>query len=327
MCRRSEPRTIARRPAPRNGASARAAARQVSGRRAELRAAMITVSPAQRSLLLSLVPLALAVACSRAPERVDLASHERSVFSQSGEDGVLEKIFEVIEPTNRYAVEFGAGDGVKNSNVRYLVVEKGWRGLLIEGDGERAEVLAENYAEYPEVRTLEAWVFPGNIELLFEENGVPLDLDLLVIDIDSNDYYVWRAIRDYRPKVVVIEVNPLFPPPERMVIEFHPMNYWDRTDYFGASLQSLYELGRKKGYELVYHNRFGNNAFFVDRPYFERFGIDDNSPEKLFREPSPFVVHVLDRSPQGRDGVPFAPGNDVLRWDDLVIEKKFRFDR
>lgn len=291
----------------------------LSGGATALRAAI-------RASSLALAVLVLA-GCRGGPERIDLEAHERSVFSQSGEDGVLAKIFEVIEPTNRFAVEFGAGDGVKNSNVRNLVVNDGWGGLLIEGDEEKARELAANYAAFPKVRTLHAWVFPGNIELLFEENGVPADLDLLVIDIDSNDYYVWRAIRDYRPKVVVIEVNPFFPPPQRMVIDFHPMNYWDRTDYFGASLQSLYELGEKKGYELVYHNRLGNNAFFVDRPYFARFGIADNSPAALFHEPPAPLRAALDRSPQGRDGVPFEPGNDVLRWDDLVIQKRFRFDR
>ncbi|MEW6268670.1 MAG: hypothetical protein AB1689_05160 [Thermodesulfobacteriota bacterium] len=282
--------------------------------------------PALACLLAALATLG-AAACDRGAEPVDLGKHERSVFSQSGEDGVLEKIFEIIEPTNRFAVEFGAGDGIENSNVRHLVVDRGWGGLMIEGDEQRAKELAANYADYPQVRTLQAWVFPGNIELLFEESGVPADLDLLVIDIDSNDYYVWRAIHDYRPKVVVIEVNPLFPPPQRMVIEFHPMNYWDRTDYFGASLQSLYDLGKKKGYELVYHNRFGNNAFFVDGRYFERFGIADNSPAALFHEPHAAVKLVLDRSPEGRNGVPFAPGNEVLRWGELVIPKKFRFDR
>ena len=90
----------------------------------------------------------------------------------------------------------------------------------------------------------------GNIEILFEEAGVPKDLDLLVSDsdIDSNDYYVWRAIHDFRPKVVM---NAFFPPPQLMVIDYHPMNYWDGTYYIGASIQSLYELGKKKGYELI----------------------------------------------------------------------------
>ena len=72
-----------------------------------------------------------------------------------------------------------------------------------------------------------------------------------------------------------------------MVIDFHPMNYWDGTVYLGASLQSLYELGKKKGYELVYHMTDGPNAFFVAEEYFDRFGIEDNSPSALFNHPPP----------------------------------------
>jgi hypothetical protein len=267
-----------------------------------------------------------APATKRAAKRVDLGAFERNVHSQAGQDGVLEKIFEIIEPTTKYAVEFGAGDGVKDSNTRNLLL-KGWSGLQIEGDPALAKQLARNYADLPRVKTLQAWVYPGNIELLFEENGVPPDLDLLSIDIDSNDWYVWRAIRDYRPKVVLIEVNPLFPPPQRMVIDFHPMNFWDSTDYFGASLQSMYELGKKKGYELVYHTKFSNDAFFVDAKYFDRFGIDDNSPAKLFHAPDrPWWQH-LNRAPQGRGDTPFKPGNDVLNAGKVTIHKKFRFDR
>ena len=139
------------------------------------------------------------------PTRIDLGSHARSVFSQFGEDGVIEKIFEIIEPTEKYIIAFGAHDGITNSNARNLVLNHGWGGLLIEGNPLRAKKLHEAYADYPGVTTQEAWVFPGNIELLFEDAGAPLEPDLLVIDIDSNDYYVWRAIRDYRPKVVMIE--------------------------------------------------------------------------------------------------------------------------
>jgi hypothetical protein len=259
-------------------------------------------------------------------KRVDLGAYERNVFSQAGQDGVIEKIFEIIEPTTKYAVEFGAGDGIKDSNARNLYL-KGWSGLMIEGLPNVASQLAKNYANLPRVKTLEAWVYPGNVELLFEENGVPRDLDLLAIDIDSNDWYVWRAIRDFRPKVVLIEVNPLFPPPQRMVIEFHPMNHWDSTDYFGASLQSIYELGKKKGYELIYHNKYSNDAFLVDAKYYDRFGIEDNSPEKLFHPPNNQWWRRLDRAPQGRGDTQFKPGNDVLRVPSLTIKKKFRFDR
>jgi len=252
------------------------------------------------------------------PSRIDLGSHARSVFSQFGEDGVIEKIFEIIEPTERYVIAFGAHDGITNSNARNLVLNHGWGGLLIEGNPHRAKKLHAAYAEYPGVTTLESWVFPGNIELLFEDAGAPLEPDLLVIDIDSNDYYVWRAIRDYRPKVVMIETHPQFPPPQLMVIDFHPMNYWDGDAYVGASIQSLYELGKKKGYELI-HCMAGlsPNAFFVDAQYYERFGIEDNAPEAIWPAPLSLAANPT----------AIAPDKRFLVWKKIQIEKKFILDK
>lgn len=259
------------------------------------------------------------------PPAVDLTAAEHSVFSQFGEDGVIEKIFEIIEPGPKFAVEFGAYDGVTNSNMRNLVVNKGWNTFQIEGDPVRAAQLKKAYAAYPGTKTLEAWVWPGNIEILFEENDVPKDLDLMVIDIDSNDYYVWRAIRDFRPKVVIIEANPQFPPPELMVIDYHPMNYWDGSIYTGASLQSLYNLGKRKGYELVHYGK-GPNAFFVDAQYYDRFGIKDNSPVNMIDQLPPEILEQA-LVKFGRDGVPWPPGQDVLIWNKLSIKKKFILNR
>jgi len=256
----------------------------------------------------------------------DLKASERSVFSQFGEDGVIEKIFEVIEPGPKFCVEFGAHDGVNNSNMRNLVVNHGWSSFQIEGDPQRAAKLAANYADFPKVKTLQGWVWPGNIEILFEENGVPEDLDLLVIDIDSNDYYVWRAIHNFRPKVVIIEMNFVFPPPQLMVVDYHPMNYWDRTHYNGASIQSLYNLGKKKGYELVYQLSAGPNIVFVDKKYFDRFDIPNNSPSEIYvKYPDAFMNRIEHR--WGRDGVPWPKGKEKLTWEKLEIEKKYIYDR
>jgi hypothetical protein len=265
--------------------------------------------------------IALALGCGDALEAkgpsapVDLLAAERQVFSQHGEDGVIEKIFELIEPGPRYVAEFGAYDPILHSNTRHLI-QQGWSALLIEGDPARAAKIRATYADNPRVTTKEAWVYPGNIEILFEEAGVPTDLDLLVIDIDSNDYYVWRAIHEFRPKVVMIEMNHQFPPPMLMVVDFHPLNYWDGSSYHGASLQSLANLGKKKGYELLYCMSWGPNAFFVDAKYFERFGIEDNSPEALFKmkpaEPAPFVMPST--------GEPF-------HHDAFTVEKKWILDR
>jgi hypothetical protein len=257
------------------------------------------------------------------PEEVRFEEYERNVTSEYGEDGVIEKLFEVIEPTSRFAVEFGASDGSFLSNTANLIVNHGWGALLIEGLPAYHEILRKNYERYPRVTTLAAWVYPGNVEILFEENGVPEDLDLLVIDIDSNDYYVWKVIHNFRPKVVQIEINPYFPPPQRMVIRFHPLNFWDETDYAGASIVSMIRLGKKKGYEPVY-NTGGFNLFFVDRKFYPRFGIEDNSAEALYKKWQP-KADRYNRDPQGRGEVPFE--NPYLDAGHIMIEKKFILDR
>ena len=188
---------------------------------------------------------------------------------------------------------------------------------------ELADAARRNYRDFPRVRVVREWVFPANVELLFEENRVPRDLDLLVIDIDSNDYYVWRAIRAYRPKVVMLEYNGLFAPPLKMVIGFHPMMYWSEQDiHFGASIQSYYELGKRKGYELVGATYRGINLFFVDARYFARFGIADNSPAALYR-PLNFRG-TLDPQAIRQDGL---PSSEDLVLPETVVPKRFRFDR
>jgi hypothetical protein len=267
---------------------------------------------------------------------VNLLEYERKVFSQNGEDGVLDKIFELITPTSRFAVEFGASDGITGSNVRNLIINKGWSGLLIEGDCRFMHNLRANYRQAPQAKTLCSFVYPGNVEVLFEEQGVPTDLDLLVIDIDSNDYYVWRVMHEVRPKVVVIEYNPAYPPPTKAVVEYHPLNYWDGSDYYGASIQSLYELGKKKGYELVYAESSGTNLFFVDEKYFDLFGIKDNSPETLYYPPQ-YGLYWGGRAPNGRGHPPFDLYTDLwglrkpyagdLSYDKVSVPKKMVFGR
>jgi hypothetical protein len=256
---------------------------------------------------------------------VPLEQYEKSVFSQNGEDGVLEKIFEIIKPTSRYAVEFGAADGVGGSNIRNLIVNYGWSALMIEGDKKLAEKCRQNYTDNPRVRSIQAWVYPGNIEVLFEENGVPSDLDLLSIDIDTNDYYVWKVIHDFHPKVVIIEYNASYPPPLKRVIEYNPLNAWDGTDYFGASIQSLYDLGKKKGYELIYVEKNGINLFFVEKKYYDLFGLTDNSPARMYRPPQ-YGLESGGRAPNGRGNPPFEtyrPKNILRR---LFYNKDFSWN-
>jgi len=101
-----------------------------------------------------------------------------------------------------------------------------------------------------------------NINDLLQKYEVPVSFDLLSIDLDGNDYWVWRAVRR-RPRVVVIEYNAHIGPADSRVIAYDPAFRWAGTDYFGASLRALRDLGQQKGYALVYCESTGTNAFFV----------------------------------------------------------------
>jgi len=173
---------------------------------------------------------------------------ERKVYSQGGQDGVLEHIFEVIGTTNKCFVEFGAGDGEYLSNTANLRLNHGWKGLLMDTDNG--------------LDVVKALVTPDNIEDLLHKFCIPRDFDYLSIDVDGNDYWIWKAIRNWSPRVVSIEVNTHFPYDMACVIQYNPDHVWDGTSYFGASLAALYKLGNKKGYRLV-HLVDTLDAFFV----------------------------------------------------------------
>jgi hypothetical protein len=257
--------------------------------------------------------------------RANLAQLEHSVFSPAGQDGVLEGVFEIIEPTHRYLVDLGASDGAAGSCSRNLIANHGWRGLLVEPSPDLAPALAERYAGQDGVRTLQADIFPGDIEILIERAEVPRDPDLLIVALQGNDWYVWRAIQDFRPKVVQIEYNAAFAPPQTMVVEYHPLNYWDGSLYFGASIQSLYELGQRKGYELVHADRSGTALYFVDRRYFPRFGIVNNTPVKLFvpRDGFPLITPGTLWRFVRPDGRPWKEEEAELVRKDVRIRRTF----
>ena len=183
----------------------------------------------------------------------DLRSHERQVHSQGGEDGVLAHLFACVGTTNRHFVEFGAWDGRNLSNTAHLRLGSGWQGLLMDGDPERvSDVVCEEF------------VTAENIQALFAKHAVPRAFDLLSIDIDGNEYWVWKALREWRPRVVVIEYNVFFGIDVSKTMPYDAAHRWDKTMFHGASLAALRKLGREKGYTLLHTDSYSPNAFFVD---------------------------------------------------------------
>jgi len=203
-----------------------------------------------------------------------LQAAEKQVHSQNGEDGVVEALFAELKTTNRFFVEFGCDDG-RECNAAYLL-EQGWNGLLMDCE----EVSNPNCPVHQEFITAE------NINDLFGKHQVPAEFDLLSIDIDGNDFWVWKQITS-RPRVVVIEYNGTIPPSERRTIAYDSAFRWSGTDYIGASLLALKELGQRKGYTLVYCERTGTNAFFVADELLPE-GFEPPRIEEIYRVPNMF---------------------------------------
>ena len=193
-----------------------------------------------------------------------LAPFEQRVFSQNGEDGVLAEIFRRIGTTNQSFVEFGCGNGIEN-NTLYLL-HRDWSGLWLDGDEGLIRSINSSHRHFTDSGKLhvrEAMVTAENIESLLTDSGVASELDLLSIDIDGNDYWVWQAIERHSPRVVVVEYNALWPADAHWVQAYEPHRPWDGTSHHGAALASLVALGDKKGYRLVHCDLSGSNAFFV----------------------------------------------------------------
>jgi hypothetical protein len=243
------------------------------------------------------------------PESTYLRQFRHNVTSQSGEDGIIEKIFELIGERNRWCVEFGAWDGQYLSNTWSLINEKGWSGVLIEANPERAAALAARHRDRAGSVFVETgfvgWEGDQSLDAILRRMPIPADFDLLSIDIDGNDWHVWNALAGYGPRVLVVEFNPSAGNEVVFVQDPEPsLNQ-------GASLAAFIELGKRKGYELAAVT--DANAIFVIAERFPLLGITDNSIDAMHQPISD--MQVL----QGFDGTIFAVGHTALLWHGVPI--------
>lgn len=238
-----------------------------------------------------------------------LLDHQKTVYSQTGEDGIIEKILELLPGKDNWCVEFGAWDGISLTNTRNLLETKNYSGVLIEAAKDRFLNLQRNYAHRKDVYPINRFVgfsADDNLDQILSATPIPRDFDFLSIDIDGNDYHVWEAFSKYRPKALVIEYNPTIATHIRFVQPADP------SVSQGSSLLSLVELGKKKGYELVCALQF--NAFFVRKEFFPLFEIENNTPEVLRTD-----LGVMTDLFIGYDGTIFLRGSCKLPWHETPI--------
>lgn len=245
-----------------------------------------------------------------------LADFASSTYSQQGEDGIIAEILrriEGVQELNRWCVEFGAWDGVYLSNTARLVRHEGYSAVLIEGDPDRAEALADAHQGLP-VTSVRAFVgFDGDerLDVILRKTPAPRDFDLLSVDIDGCEYHVWDALREYRPKVVVIEHNRSIP----NAVEF--VQARDGAVHHGSSAAALVALGRMKGYTLVAVEAC--NVFLVADEYADAVLGAQRPTLASLRDDSEYVRYIF----PGYDGTLFTSGPVRLPFQlDLPVSNR-----
>ena len=200
-------------------------------------------------------------------EANEFADIEFQVFSQWGEDGILQYLLRHVRVPKHIFVEFGV-ENYQEANTRWLVEGHNWSGLVLDGSQEHiACVKADAIYWKHQLRAVSAFVTAENINSLISENGVSGDIGLLSVDIDGMDYWVWKSIDVVTPAIVIVEYNSLFGPTKSVTVPYDPRFVRQKAhyswSYYGASLAALVGLGKTKGYSFVGSNSAGNNAFFV----------------------------------------------------------------
>jgi hypothetical protein len=195
------------------------------------------------------------------PAPYDLLAERFGYLSQNEEDGLLLALFKRIGATNHRFVEIGCG--MNGGNSGFFAQECGWSGLMVDAKTASIDKVQVRFRGHP-VRVLKQRVTREGVNAMLEKFGFTGELDLLSIDIDGMDYWLWEAVSACSPRVVAIEYNWLFGADHAVTIPY--ASEFDLTaignrGYRGASLAALVHLGRTKGYRLVATERV--NAFFL----------------------------------------------------------------
>jgi hypothetical protein len=201
------------------------------------------------------------------PASASFKDAEFQVFSQWGEDGIIQFLLAHVPIENEVFVEFGVQDYTE-SNTRFLLMNNLWSGLIMDGSedymtGVRNSTLGWRHTLHAKA----AWVTAENVNELIASTGIKGDIGILSVDIDGVDYWVWKAIDVVQPRIIIAEYNSLFGPTAKVTppytADFERAKAHYSHVFYGISLAAIEQLGTEKGYTLVGTNSAGNNAFLV----------------------------------------------------------------
>lgn len=211
-------------------------------------------------------------------EIIKILKTKKIFYSQNGEDGLLEFILDKLPSKNNWCVEFGAWDGSHLSNTFYFIKNKKYNSILIEADKEKFSILKENMERYGSY-CINAFVDDTESKLddLLSKTPIPKDFDILSIDIDGDDYFVWDSLKQYKPKVVIIEINQTLGDKAKVINKKGTAGILGKS---GTSVLSMNSLASKKGYSLI--SVIGCNAIYVKKQFIQLFYKNNNSINEQF---------------------------------------------
>ena len=235
-------------------------------------------------------------------QRVKYSMRKRG-FSRFSEEQILRKYIATLLPEDhpKTVVDIGASNGVRWSNT-YSLFLSGWRGKGIEADSQKFAQLLRAYKNLPQATACHFRVNPDNIMPLLKTLGIQPDFSVLSLDIDGNDYWVLKAVlSEFRPALIVTEINENIPPPLRFVVKYDP-DFQLRHHFFGYSIALLEDLCQQFGYgilELEYNNAFlaprkaGAGFIGAESAYAQGYRDRPDRKEKFVSNLDMEVLHSL----------------------------------
>lgn len=192
---------------------------------------------------------------------------EFKVFSQFGDDGIIQYLINNIPMSRKMFIEFGV-ENYTESNTRLLLMNDNWKGLVIDGNKPNIEYIKNDEIYWKhDLIAVSHFITKDNINKIISENGFNGEIGILSIDIDGNDYFIWESINSVKPDIVIIEYNSVFGKRSAVTIPYDPGFYRTKAHYsnlyWGCSLKALCLLAEKKGYVFIGSNSNGNNAYFI----------------------------------------------------------------
>jgi hypothetical protein len=222
-----------------------------------------------------------------------LSEVEFQVFSQWGDDGILQYLTNKINIPHKTFVEFGV-ENYRESNTRFLLINNKWHGLVLDGSKDNIDYIKKDpifWASHLYAKQI--FITKANINETikeqFLEKGYNSQIGVLSVDIDGNDYWIWEAINCITPVIVVVEYNALFGTEKKWTIpyieNFVRYEYDSSDQYWGASLAGLCCLAESKGYHFVGCNSNGNNAYFIKSEFntLKKISVEDGYEKAFFR--------------------------------------------